>query len=178
MKKTIILFIGFLCLYSCTSLVEKYTKQENKIISGVGFEEFKVNETTIDEFIAELGDDYKEIEHNNYSVEIVYEKLGLSFYYKQNDQEKKVFTIIFEAPFNGITDKGIKIGDTMQEAIDQYGMPTWGSCDQCDIWYVDYDYAGIQFTVKRDTTLPHFPLNEEAHINRKIIKIAVKAKTE
>ncbi|MBC8755751.1 hypothetical protein H2O64_13830 [Kordia sp. YSTF-M3] len=172
-KLILVSILTFLCLQSCNSHIEKYTKQENKIISGEGLEAFKIKQTSIDEVITTLGKDYEEINHNEYSIEIIYKKLGLSFYYLLKDEEKKLFTIKFSAPFNGITDKGFKIGDTLQSVIDIYGTPNWYSCDACDVWRATYEDIGLEFVVNRDKTLPHFPLNEEVHLQKKITRICV-----
>jgi hypothetical protein len=174
-KKSItILIIVSIYLTGCSNLNRFNSLNDKEIIikEGVGIKSFVIGKTKEHEIINKLGGNYERIKHKNYSVEIIYKELGLSFYFYQSDTKKTIFSIHFRKPFKGKTIKGIILNQsTMENVIEIYGKPNWRTCNECDRWFSEY--PGINFYVERDKTLPQFPLNEKAHIYKKIIAIAV-----
>ena len=59
----------------------------------------------------------------------------------------------------------------MKDVIDIYGKASWQTSHPNSHW--SNSYPGITFYVDRDKSLPMFPLNKEAHINNKIVKISI-----
>ena len=142
------------------------------IFEGVGIENIVVGQSSKSNVIAILGEPYRLIEHNTYSFEMTYEKLGLSFYYRYEDPQETIFCISIRPPFIGMTTKGIVLGEsTMQDVVATYGQPTWRTSDVSETW--SSEYPGIEFHVEMDPTLPRYPLNKEVHINRTIVKINI-----
>ena len=47
----------------------------------------------------------------------------------------------------------------------------WYTTSAGSFWFSEH--LGIKYGVERDTTLPMFPLDEEVHLSKKIIKIGV-----
>jgi len=172
--RQLILFFAVTIITSCCKLnyADKYVVNDNLIIEGQGFETFEIDKTTAKDVIKKLGRQFTEIKHKNHSVQLYYQDLGLSFYYKQGDNTKKIFSIVFSKPFKGRTSKGIVLEQsTMEDVIKLYGEPDWTTCDNCDFWTSIYE--GIQFSVERDKSLPQFPLDEGVHIKQKIVEIEV-----
>lgn len=164
----------FIVLAGCktSNPEETSTMKGNLIIEGKGFGSFEVDHTNANDVIEELGNTYEQINHKEYSTELYYKDLGLSFYYFQSDKKKIIFAIHFRSPFEGSTAKGIVLNQsTMQDVIRIYGKPDWGTCDGCDTW--DAEFKGIEFCVEKDKSLPQFPLNEKVHIEKRIVKIKV-----
>lgn len=58
--------------------MKKYTKSNNIIIEGQGFDSFQIDKATAEEVKDKLGDNFEEIRHGDYSVELYYEDLGVS----------------------------------------------------------------------------------------------------
>lgn len=159
-------------LQSTENVCAQDTIQQTLIVAGKGFGSFIIGETTQAELVQQLGKKYKLIEHANYSTEYAYKKLGVSFYFYQDQLEAGVFAIKFNRGFNGVTEQGIRIQNTTAEdVIKIFDEPQWTSCMDCDYWSLNYE--GISFEVARDKSLPHFPLNKEAHLKRPLISITV-----
>ena len=157
---------------SHTNYIDRYTATDNLIMDGKGMDSFELGKARAQDVIKELGKDFEEIKHKDYSGEIYYKDLGLSFYYFQNERTKQLFAIYFKAPFKGKTTKGIILNKaTMEDVVQIYGPPVWTSCDMCDTWTVEYE--GIEFDIERDKSLPHFPLDEERHLKKIVIGITV-----
>ncbi len=112
------------------------------------------------------------INHKDYSVELAYKDLGISFFYYPKDDTNEIFGISFKSPFKDRTKNGIELGkSTIEDVAKVYGELDWSSCESCDTWSADYD--NIEFYVEREKDLPHFPLNEEIHQKKKVIEIFV-----
>lgn len=170
----LIIFFALTIIASCSkeNYADKYTVNDNIIIDGHGIETFVIDETRAKDVIKKLGRQFTEIKHKEYSVQLYYQDLGVSFYYMQGDNTKEIFSIVFSKPFKGRTSKGIVLGQsTMEDVVKIYGEPDWSTCDKCDFWTSEYE--GIQFSVERDKSLPQFPLDEEVHLKKKIVEIEV-----
>ena len=171
--KILILFY-LLTSLTCYSQIENQDTTETLIIDGIGYGNFKLDNLKLSEVVKKLGDNYQEIKHGSYSIEIDYEEIGVSFLYYQgySEGDKTIFGINFKAPFKGQTIKGIVLNQTtMQDVVEAYGEPDWSSCDNCTYWTSDYD--GIEFLVERDMSLPHYPLNEAVHLEKVIKEIFI-----
>jgi hypothetical protein len=60
----------------------------------------------------------------------------------------------------------------LDEVLKAYGPPEWSTpCETCDTWTARYN--GIEFVIERDKALPKFPLDERAHLKKKISNIFV-----
>jgi hypothetical protein len=69
-------------------------KQENiTIISGLSVDDVVVGADTSQTVMQKYGLDYDELNHNNYSIEMRYSEIGLSFYYRFDNPLKIIFNI-------------------------------------------------------------------------------------
>jgi len=100
---------------------------------------------------------------------LVYADKGLSFSYGLGDT---VYAIEFYAPFEGITDKGIILNEsTMSDVKKVYKHLDWYISPPFEEW--GSMYPGIEFLVKRDLSLPKYPLDEKRHKRKTISRIIV-----
>jgi hypothetical protein len=170
----LISFLPFIIIAGCSKFnyVDKYTLADNIIIDGRGLDSFEIDKTRAKDVIKKLGRQFDEIRYKDYSVQMFYRDLGVSFYYMQGDNTKEIFSIVFSKPFKGKTSKGIILGQsTMDDVVKIYGEPDWTTCDNCDFW--TSEYKGIQFSVEREKSTPQYPLDEELHLKRTIVEIEV-----
>jgi len=66
--------------------------------------------------------------------------------------------------------KSIVIGEsTMQDVFDKFGPGKWRTTDTSKTWWAEYD--DFQYHVEVDNSLPRYPLNEEVHLQKPIVKI-------
>ena len=69
-------------------------KQEKiSVISGLSVDDIVVGAHISEIVIQKYGLDYDEINHNNYSIEMSYSEIGLSFYYRFDNPFKTIFSI-------------------------------------------------------------------------------------
>jgi hypothetical protein len=114
------------------------------LTEGVGAGDIRLGTSTASDVETRYGAKYELTKHNEYSYEMKYPDLELSFYYCLKDQKKKIFLI--EA-HHGATSKGIDIGySTLQDVFDKYGEPESSDC--CDVEPFVYEYKGVQFYVE------------------------------
>ena len=129
---------------------------QNLVQEGQGLGNISVGISTRDDVISHYGEDFKLIEHGKYSHQVVYEKLGLSFYYCYADPKQEIFIIKVKKPYEAITGKGIVLGSLREDVIEAYGFPK----DLEEAERVEhsnivggYVFAGIGFQFSATTTL-------------------------
>jgi hypothetical protein len=151
---------------------DSHTLTDTTIIDGYGIGSFEIDKTTANAVIKKLGRQFDEIRYKDYSIQMLYRDLGVSFYYMQQDNTQEIFSIVFTEPFKGRTSKGIVLGEsTMEDVVTLYGEPDWTTCDNCETW--TSEYKGIQFRVEREMSLPQFPLDEQVHLKKRITEIEI-----
>jgi hypothetical protein len=163
-----------LAIFGCKSAQNTVNSslQHMIIVPGVGFDDVKIGETTLEEIQIKFGKGYKKIHPNKSSTIINYKKKGISFFYCQTDSNQTLFSINFSQPFMGKTTDDIYLyTSSMTDVIEKYGAPNWTTSNGSLTW--DNEYNGISFLIKRDRTLRQYPFKEEKHINKKIIEIKV-----
>jgi hypothetical protein len=132
-----------------------------------------LNNLTFDGVVKKFGNDYELIDHNQYSWEIKYKELGLSFYYKYNDNRKKIISIHITSPYMLKTNAGIVLNQsTMQDVYNFYGKISWLASRGSDYWWSEH--AGIAYYIERDKSIKQFPVDKEKHIKKKIVKIVIR----
>lgn len=120
--------------------------QWSEVKEGVGVGEILINRSTRTDVIKTHGRSFKLIEHGDYSREMDYGPMGLTFYYCNKDANQKIFLVELH---KGMTSTGIIIGQsTMREVLEVYGKPA--DDPECDESPCEYDYPGIQFYFERD----------------------------
>ena len=95
MTRLITLF-SFIIIVGCgkSNYVDKYTLADNLIIDGRGLDSFEIDNTRANDVIKKLGRQFDEISHGDYSVQMFYRDLGVSFYYMQKEKTKEIFSIV------------------------------------------------------------------------------------
>jgi hypothetical protein len=130
------------------SFAKSKPEQWTFITEGVGIVDVLIGKSTKSDVLARYGNRYKLIKHNEYSREMEYADLGLSFYYCFKDTEKKIFLIEVH---QGATSKGIVIGQsTLKDVYDLYGEEK--EKGQCDSKSCVYEYKGVQFYIEGDSS--------------------------
>lgn len=151
-----IIFLLVLCCLACLQLniacTDTFAKSKPEqwtfITEGVGIGDILVGKSTKSDVMARYGNRYKLIKHAEYSREMQYADLGLSFYYCFKDREKKIFLV---AVHHGTTSKGIVIGQsTLKDVYDLYGEERGKG--QCDSESCVYEYKGVQFYIEGNSS--------------------------
>lgn len=106
-----ILFFGVIFLI-CVSINSSAQSLKGVVNDGKSLDSLIIGKSTMDDVIAAYGNDYKLIKHKEYSYEMLYKNLGLSFYSCQADPNKEIFVIEMQSPFKAITGKGLKLGES------------------------------------------------------------------
>src|SRR5262245_31957951 len=154
-----------------------------KIIEGVGVGSIQLDRSTLEDVIATYGDRFQREElfaQNTWNEELpanvlvgvtmASQELGATF--SCNALTKLIDSIRLYPPFNGVTTRGVILGvTTMREAIAIYGPPHWSAAKGDPTWCVSY--TGISLYVKRDLSVPQFPLDESRHLGKPISQIIV-----
>ncbi len=144
-----------------------------------GFSDLKGEDITRSLIIEKYGEPDDSINHNNYSIELKYNKLGLRFYFLVEDennpeiQDPKITTLGFKHPFEGKTEEGIVLNkSTMEDVFKTLGKSEWLTAKKDKYWWVDY--SEIAFYVQRTKPLEDF--NKRESVKKKIVRITIPTK--
>ena len=108
-------------------------------VEGKGINGVTIGQTTAAEVTKKFGKDHQLIAYPNYSSQIKYEKLGISFYYCLADQKQKIFSIEFRKPYAVKTSKGIILGKSkVNDVFRIYGV----NKEAAPLWLT---YQGVDF---------------------------------
>lgn len=186
MKQILVFAILILTLSSFSETSESKTWI---LYEDIGFEELSIGQTADDVFEV-FGKNYQTRKWLEYSYEIFYPELGISFWYEQEDTARTiVFISVLPASFTGKTSKGLLIHSelTLQEVLDVYGTPYWSTTEDESELCADYDELGISFYVDVNEIVSEKGINfdevgdegetdamlADFYRNRRIIDIAV-----
>lgn len=146
------LFLGVLTVAAVVSVAAWFVPGSNAqgteylVVEGERMDGIRIGKSNSEDVIRAYGDNFKLLDHNSYSYEMLYRDLGLSFYYCQNDPNREIFVVEIEAPARARTAKGIVLGEsTMADVREAYG--DW---DETSAGF-EYEDAGIYFDVREDT---------------------------
>lgn len=141
---TIAAFGAILFVFAVFGVKSLAQMLEGYVVEGESLDSIQIGKSTADDVIANYGTDYKLINHRNYSYEMIYKSLGLSFYYCLRDPNKEIFVVEIEAPFRATTKSGIVLGEsTVADVFQIYGTRSAASSD--------FDYDGILFSTEEST---------------------------
>lgn len=141
-----ILFFGVVFLICASIGVGSYAQtREGFITEGESLDSINIGKSTMDDVIAIYGTDYKLIKHREYSYEMVYKNLGLSFYSCQNDPNKEIFTIDIQTPFKATTAKGIILGESTFDDV----FRAYGKWEKNSIGF-EYEKEGLYFNYEAE----------------------------
>ena len=137
-----------LLLAVCALLSSTLMAAETPVITpGVGADGLRVGVSTEQDVIAKYGAQFEKIKHLEYSYQLKYPELGMSFYYCQQDPDKKLFTIEY---LRGSTNDGIVIGrSTMAEVQKRQGQSE--DYQGCDEGLCLYSYDTAHYYIKDAT---------------------------
>jgi len=163
----IVIVLGFLNLSFYSN--QYLSGPKKTLITPHGFEKYEIGKTVIGQIIKDFGNEFEKIDDHTWYYQLVYADKGLSFSYGLGDT---VYAIEFYAPFEGITDKGIILNEsTMSDVKKVYKHLDWYISPPFEEW--GSMYPGIEFLVKRDLSLPKYPLDEKRHKRKTISRIIV-----
>jgi hypothetical protein len=154
MKRQILSLIGLLTCFSC-QMEEKLSTKDLIINEGQGISIYRIGQLAKDSVIEIFGSDYQLNTYEGYSKEMKYTKLGLSFYYLQEDSDSKIFSIACDNNFRGSTSMGFSIKKmTLKDVIKIYGEPWWRYISNTP--EAHYDSLGIYFSTKSKEYPPEY----------------------
>lgn len=134
---------------SSSSMNECYLK----IFRGCGIEDNTLNLITANDIIEKYGKKFTEVNHNNYSIEIQYPNLGMSFNYKYNDSTKTIYLMSVTGEVSAITETGLVFNKDLKfsDVINHYGFgKPFGSSDkEDDSAYVKYEHIIFYLSKKQ-----------------------------
>jgi len=181
MKNIILLsFLSFILIIStlssrCSNKNRAISLTDStEIIEGVGFLKFQLEKFTKDTVIKYFGANFREINYDNYSVEINYNVLGISFYYFYKSKPEKIFAIAFSQNFKGRTKKGFCINSmTLNDVLNIYGNPDWRFSEESDEISARYDDLGIEFAIIKkiqiNDSIPTSYFTQDIYVNRMLL---------
>jgi hypothetical protein len=113
---------------------------------GLGVGKIYVGHSTFDDVVEAYGKGYALVERSGRD-EMRYETLGLSFWYCQDDPQKRIFRVECRAPFAGFTARGIVLGKSaVRDVLKAYGQADPKSSGANETW--SYEYPGVEFHVE------------------------------
>lgn len=120
-----------------------------QIIRGVSIDKNIVNLTTSQMIVEKYGEPDATVNHNNFSYELNYKNLGLSFFYKQNDPVQLIYLMMATGQKRCETDTGLIFDRslTMEKVISDYGMGDVRATDDSD--EAKMVFPGIMFYAKK-----------------------------
>lgn len=164
-----ILFFGLFLLICASIGAGSFAQsQEGFVTDGESLDSINIGKSTMDDVTAVYGNDYKLIKHREYSYEMVYKNLGLSFYSCQNDPNKEIFSIDIQAPFKATTAKGIILGESTFDDI----FRAYGKWEETSSGF-EYEKEGIYFNYTAEETEE----NEETETQPNTVKPDEKTET-
>jgi len=180
MKNIILLsFLSFILIFSsCSSRFINNriinSTDSIEVVEGVGFLKFQVDKFTKDTVLKYFGTCFKEINHNNYSIEINYNDLGISFYYLYKTKPEKIFAVALSENFKGRTKRGFSISSmTLNDVLNIYGNPAWSYNEESDEISARYDDLGIEFAItmkiKINDSIPTSYYAQDVYVNRMLL---------
>lgn len=142
---------------------------------GIGFDNVVLYRTTKPEIYKLFGPYYKQINHNNYSIEDYYQKIGISFYHLCHNKNQRIEFIKFNKNFYGKTSKGFDIQSmTFNDVVKIYGTPDWRFSKDSDEIILYYKKLGIEFSVDKKEEIPDsIPttyFTNDIYINRLLLR--------
>lgn len=161
-----------LFILSVTLLVQPQTPPVY-VTAGIGVDGVAVGYSTKNTVTARYGDQYQLVEHKQYSYEMKYEELGMSFWYRFADPQQKIFAISAWPKSRAFTAGGIVVGrSTLKDVFDAYGKAEFGMTPAEDKWHVEYPGIGFFVEYKARDKERWTP---EDLLKRKIIEIEIVA---
>ena len=117
------------------------------VTAGLGIDGIAVGYSTKTTVVAKYGAEDSLTEHNKYSYEMKYLDEGISFWYRSDDADQKIFAISLWPESRAFTGRGIVVGQsTLKDVFDAYGKAEFGTTTSEKSWYVEYQ--GISFHVE------------------------------
>lgn len=142
------------------------------VAAGLGIDGITVGYSTKNSVTSKYGDDYELIEHNHYSYEIRYRDRGMSFWYRYEDPDQRIFSIGLRRESRAFTGQGIVAGSSsLQDVFNAYGKSEPYSTSAEETWF--FEYPGIRFHIERKASDKN--VRPEKLLKRRIIEIQIVA---
>jgi hypothetical protein len=134
-------------LLALTVMLLVQSPQRIYVTAGLGIDGIAVGYSTKKTVVARYGEEDSLTEHNKYSYEMKYADEGISFWYRSDDAEQKIFAISLWPESRAFTGRGIVVGQsTLKDVFDAYGKAEFGTTTSEKSWFVEYQ--GISFHVE------------------------------
>lgn len=142
------------------------------VAAGLGIDGITVGYSTKNSVTSKYGDDYALIEHNHYSYEIRYRDTGMSFWYRYEDPEQRIFSIGLRPESRAFTGQGIVVGrSSLQDVFNAYGKSESSTTSAEETWF--FEYPGIKFHIEHKSS--DKSVVPEKLLKRRIIEITIVA---
>jgi hypothetical protein len=142
------------------------------VAAGFGIDGITVGYSTKNSVTSKYGDDYALIEHNHYSYEIRYRDTGMSFWYRYEDPEQRIFSIGLRPESRAFTGQGIVVGrSSLQDVFNAYGKSESYTTSAEESWF--FEYHGIKFHIEHKSS--DQSVVPEKLLKRKVIEIEIVA---
>ncbi len=130
----------FICVFLLLGSLTCFGQKTKLVRDGRSIGAIKIGTSTESNVIENYGSQYRLVDHQKYSNEMIYEKTGLSFYYCYNDPKKEIFLVNMTLPYRAKTSKGIILGkSTLEDVFSVYGSSLESTAG--------FSYPGISFYV-------------------------------
>ena len=161
-----------LLVVTVTLLVQAQT-QPIYVTAGIGVDGIAVGYSTKNSVTAKYGEQFQLVEHNKHSYEMKYEAQGISFWYRFEDPQQKIFAISVWPKSRGFTAADIVVGrSTLKDVFDAYGKAEFSTTDNNKTWFVEYPGISFHVEYKPDDKNRRTP---EQLMKRKIVEIEIVA---
>lgn len=168
----------FLLILNCITLISFTQSKLHNLIPGVGFDNFKLTETTLSDIIKYYSNEYKidtfytksihSTDKTIYSIRYRFERHGVSFYFHAN--YPTIFAISFYNPFKAKTNLGIILNQsTFKDIVAVYGKKEWTFSGE----NMMKSYNGITFIQKFKGTLPISQKDLKPYLSNKVTEIII-----
>lgn len=176
-------FVLILILLSVCCLNK--SKEDTHIIkSGIGYDNFIIDETTLSDIINYYGNNYRiDSAHwlppmfdstQIFSISYSYDTIGVTFSFYPDSN--RVFCITVKPPFQGKTKEGIILGiSTFEDVVKAYGETEWHYIGN---WLLDpialiKQYDGIEFFQDYSGTIPIADSLQKEYLENKVTEIVI-----
>jgi hypothetical protein len=157
------------------SVIANLVQTEGRAVyaaAGLGIDGITVGYSTKNSVTSKYGDDYALIEHNHYSYEIRYRDTGMSFWYRYEDPEQRIFVIGLRRESRAFTGRGIVVGhSSLQDVFNAYGKSESYTTSAEETWF--FEYQGIKFHIEHKSS--DKSVVPEKLLKRRIIEIEIVA---
>lgn len=155
----IIVFCFLSCQHSSQHTSSQHTIDVSSVIhEGLGVDSITLGKVDRNSLKHYFSLPYDSALYGSYSIAISYPRFGAFFYYLQNDDSARIFSMSFDTAFKGLTGRGFDLRRMLvRDMMQIYGEPKWQMLESEHMLYAHYDSLGIYFAINpRNEPEPEF----------------------